>query len=46
MIADGMRPCSLKCCPWHAFYAQVKVLNLEEGGAFTVSSADNILAGL
>lgn len=24
----------------------VKVLNLEEGGAFTVSSADNILAGL
>ena len=25
---------------------QVKALNLEEGGAFTVSSADNILAGL
>ena len=27
-------------------YVQVKALNLEEGGAFTVSSADNILAGL
>lgn len=26
--------------------AQVKALNLEEGGAFTVSSADNILSGL
>lgn len=27
-------------------YVKVKALNLEEGGAFTVSSADNILAGL
>lgn len=25
---------------------QVKVLNLEEGGAFTVSSADDMLAAL
>lgn len=27
-------------------FVQVKELNLEEGGAFTVSSADEILAAL